>query len=176
MGTEHDEFLRATMGCMDLVYNCARRMVFSAEDAEDLVQETYLAAFRAWQDERRLDEVEPWMATICLNLGRSLFRRRARRPQEVPLEDRLVVLPDQADPERDALAALDREALHRAMWKLPDEQCTALTLVDLGGLSTAEAAAVMATPRRTVLSRLHRGRRSLALLLADEVPEREVNS
>lgn len=175
MGTEHDEFLRATMGCMDLVYNLARRMVFSAADAQDLVQETYLAAFRAWQDERRPEKVEPWMATICLNLGRSLFRRRARRPQEVPLEDRVAVLPDQADPEREAIAALDREALHRAMWQLPEEQCTALTLVDLGGLSTAEAAAVMATPRGTVLSRLHRGRRALALLLADEVPEREVN-
>jgi RNA polymerase sigma-70 factor (ECF subfamily) len=176
MGTEHDEFLRATMGCMDLVYNLARRMVFSAEDAEDLVQETYLAAFRAWQDERRPDKAEPWMATICLNLGRSMFRRRARRPQEVPLEDHVIVMPDQADPEREAIAALDREALHRAMWQLPEEQSTALTLVDLGGLSTAEAAAVMGTPRGTVLSRLHRGRRALALLLADEIPEREVSS
>jgi len=174
MGTEHDEFLRATMGCMDLVYNLARRMVYSPEDAQDLVQETYLAAFRAWQDERRPDKVEPWMATICLNLGRSLFRRRSRRPQEVPLEGRLLVLPDGADPEHDAIASLDREALHEAMWQLPEEQCTALTLVDLGGLSTAEAAAVMGTPRGTVLSRLHRGRRALALLLSEDIPEREV--
>ena len=174
MGTEHDEFLRATMGCMDLVYNLARRMVYSAEDAQDLVQETYLAAFRAWQDDRRPDKVEPWIATICLNQGRSLFRRRARRPQEVPLEDHVVVVPSRSDPERDAIASLDREALHAAMWQLPEEQCTALAIVDLGGLSTAEAAAVMGTPRGTVLSRLHRGRRALALLLAEDAPDREM--
>lgn len=174
MGTENDEFLRVTMGCMDLVYNLARRMVYSSEDAQDLVQETYLAAFRAWQDDRRPDKVEPWLATICLNLGRSLFRRRARRPQEVPLESRVLVLADAADPEHEAIASLDREALHDAMWLLPEEQRTALTLVDLGGLSTAEAAAVMETPRGTVLSRLHRGRRALALLLSEDVPEREV--
>lgn len=170
----HDEFLQATMGCMDLVYNLARRMMANAEDAQDLVQETYLAAFRAWQDDRRPDKVEPWIATICLNLGRSLFRRRSRRPNEVPIGDQLLVLPDQADPEREAMASLDRDALHAAMWRLPEDQCTALTLVDLGGLSTAEAAEVMGTPRGTVLSRLHRGRRALALLLKDEIPEREV--
>lgn len=171
---EHDEFLRATMGCMDLVYNIARRMVHSAEDAQDLVQETYLAAFRAWQDGRRPDKVEPWIATICLNLGRSLFRRRARRPHEVPIEDLVLVLPDTADPAGEAIAALDREALHAAMWDLPEEQRIALALVDLGSLSTTEAARVMGTPRGTVLSRLHRGRRALALLLREEIPEREV--
>ena len=122
----------------------------------------------------RPDTVEPWIATICLNLGRSMLRRRARRPHEVPIEDTILVVPDRADPEREAIAALDREALHEAMWHLPEEQSTALTLVDLGGLSTAEAARVMGTPRGTVLSRLHRGRRALALLLDDTIPEREV--
>ena len=174
MGDEHDEFLRATMGSMDLVYNLARRLVHSPEDAQDLVQETYLAAFRAWQDDRRPNNVEPWLATICLNLGRSLFRRLARRPRESPLADHVLKIPDGADPERDAIASLDRDALHEALWQLPDEQRTALTLVDLGGLSTAEAAAAMGTPRGTVLSRLHRGRRALALMLTDDVPEREV--
>jgi RNA polymerase sigma-70 factor (ECF subfamily) len=172
---DHDEFLKVTMGCMDLVYNLARRLVYSTEDAQDLAQETYLAAFRAWQDGRRPDRVEPWMATICLNLTRSLFRRRARRPPEVPMPDRVVLVSDASDPEREAIAALDREALHAAMWDLPDEQRTALTLVDLGGLSTSEAAGVMGTPRGTVLSRLHRGRRALALLLSDEIPDREVD-
>ena len=170
----HEEFLQATMGCMDLVYNIARRMAFSVEDAQDLVQETYLAAFRAWQDDRRPDKVEPWIATICLNLGRSMFRKRSRRPREVPLEDQVLVLPDTSNPERDALATLDRDALHAAIGRLPVDQCIALTLVDLGGLSTAEAASVMDTPRGTVLSRLHRGRRALALLLIDDIPEMEV--
>ncbi|MBA3551512.1 MAG: hypothetical protein H0W27_01395 [Actinobacteria bacterium] len=89
---------------MDLVYNLARRLVRSPEDVQDLVQETYLAAFRAWSERRRPRKVEPWIATICLNLGRSAWRRRSRRPTEVPLED-LMQLPAASDPEADALAA-----------------------------------------------------------------------
>lgn len=169
---EEEEFLRATMGCMDLVYNLARRLVRSEEDAQDLVQETYLAAFRAWAERKRPRKVEPWIATICLNLGRSAWRRRARSPTEVSLE-KVEGLPSSSDPEADALAALDRQTLHEAMWGLPEEQRIALTLVDLGGLSTAETAEAMGTPRGTVLSRLHRGRRALAALLEEDVPERK---
>ena len=64
---------------------------------------------------------------------------------------------------------MDREALYDAMRRLPEEQRVAITLVDLAGLSTAEAARAMGSPRGTVLSRLHRGRRGLAALLWDEV-------
>jgi RNA polymerase sigma-70 factor (ECF subfamily) len=59
--------------------------------------------------------------------------------------------------------------LFDAMRQLPEEQRVAITLVDLAGLSTAEAARAMGSPRGTVLSRLHRGRRGLAALLWDEV-------
>jgi len=170
--TENEAFLRATMGSMDLVYNVARRMVRRREDVEDLVQETYLAAFRAWRGHRRPERVEPWLATICLNLARSRFRRLSVRPEEVTLGQTVEATrtaPD--DTEREALAAVEREELYRAMWDLPEEQRVAITLVDLSGLTTAEAAEVMRTPRGTVLSRLHRGRRALAVLLADPIPE-----
>lgn len=169
---ESEEFLRATLGSMDLVYNIARRIVPRPEDAEDLVQETYLAAFRAWKEHRRPRRVEPWLATICLNLGRSGFRHRARRPLEVRLTEDAPVEAE-ASPEQAALSALDREALHRAMWSLPEEQRIAIALVDLGGFSTVEAARMMGSPRGTVLSRLFRGRRTLAVLLASEVRERD---
>jgi len=170
--TPDDAFLRATMGSMDLVYNVARRLVPRREDVEDLVQETYLAAFRAWKDHRRPERVEPWLATICLNLARSRFRKRSVRPDEVALSEAVEAVgaaPD--DTEQEALGAIEREELYRAMWQLPEEQRVALTLVDLSGLSTTEAADVMQTPRGTVLSRLHRGRRALAVLLGDPIPE-----
>ncbi len=170
---EHEDFLKATLGSMDLVYNIARRMVPRPEDAQDLVQETYLAAFRAWTEHRRPRKVEPWLATICMNLARSGFRHRARRPQEVSWDHAPVQAAAAADPERDAIAALDQAALHRAMWQLPEEQRAAIALVDLAGLTTAEAAEVMGTPRGTVLSRLHRGRRALASLLGAQFEERE---
>ena len=160
------------MGAMDLVYNIARRMVPRPDDAQDLVQETYLAAFRAWQEHRPPERVEPWLATICLNLARSSYRHRMRRPQEVSWEE-APNAPSFADAEGLAIAALDREALHRAMWLLDEGQRVAITLVDLAGLSTAEAARAMGTPRGTVLSRLHRGRRALAVLLGEQVRERE---
>jgi RNA polymerase sigma-70 factor, ECF subfamily len=167
--TDQEEFLRATMGAIDLVYNLARRFAERPEDAEDLVQETYLAAYRAWRDGRRPRRVEPWIATICLNAGRSRRRSQTRRPIEVLIEDRDFRAPATAEPERAAEASIDREALHEAMARLPAEQRVAITLVDLAGLNTAEAARAMGTPRGTVLSRVHRGRRGLAALLWDAV-------
>jgi RNA polymerase sigma-70 factor, ECF subfamily len=164
-----DDFLRRTMPAMDLVYNIARRMVPRREDAEDLVQETFLGAYRAWVDGRAPRRVEPWLATICLNLGRSAFRHRARRPQEVGWE--IHDVRDDTDVEREAIGRIEREAVHRAMWALPDEQRVAITFVDLVGLPTAEVATIMGTPRGTVLSRLHRGRRALATLLAEYAEE-----
>lgn len=168
---ESEEFLRATLGSMDLVYNIARKVVPRPQDAEDLVQETYLAAFRAWVNHRRPRKVEPWLATICLNLGRSGFRHRARRPLEVELTESAHGV--DASSEQEAMSALDREALHRAMWSIPEEQRIAITLVDLGGFSVNEAARMTGSPKGTVLSRLFRGRRALASLLESEVRERE---
>jgi RNA polymerase sigma-70 factor, ECF subfamily len=163
--SDHREFLRATMGSIDLVFNLARRFSDRPDDAEDIVQETYLAAYRAWTDGRRPRRVEPWIATICLNVGRGRHRSRSRRPIEVSIGDRDFRAPATADPERAAEAALDREALREAMARLPEEQRVAITLVDLAGLTTAEAARAMGTPKGTVLSRIHRGRRGLAALL-----------
>lgn len=171
MASDQDGFLRATMGAMDLVFNLSRRLTNNRQDAEDLVQDTYLRAFRAWRDQRRPKRVEPWLATICLNLARSGYRTRARRPSEVPLEEWMVEPRPGADPESRAIEAVEREDLYRAIRELPEEQRVAITLVDLSGLSTYEAAEAMGTPRGTVLSRLHRGRRALARLLGDRIEE-----
>jgi RNA polymerase sigma-70 factor (ECF subfamily) len=171
MDVTNEEFLRTTMPSMDLVYNIARRMVPRREDAEDLVQETYLAAFRAWQDHRRPRRVEPWLATICLNLGRSGYRHRARRPQEVSW-DEIASFPADADPETEALAAFDRSRVHRALWQVSEEHRLAIALVDLAGFSTKEAARILGVPQGTILSRLHRGRKALAVILGDAASDR----
>lgn len=166
---ERIEFEQATMGAMDLVYNLARRSVPTREDAQDLVQETYLQAFRAWKAHRRPRKVEPWLATICLNLVRSRYRRLSRRPKELPWLDEAAEPRDlrpETDPDQE-----DVRALHEALWRLNDDQRIAITLVDLDGFSVAETAEIMDTPKGTVLSRLHRGRRALAGLLEIEVME-----
>jgi RNA polymerase sigma-70 factor (ECF subfamily) len=171
MGRDQDDFLRAAMGAMDLVFNLSRRLTDNRQDAEDLAQETYLRAFCAWKDHRRPRNVEPWLATICLNLARSRFRARGRRPAEVPLQDWMGEERSGDDPEVRAVERIERDDLYRAIRALPEDQRVAITLVDLVGLSTYEAAEAMGTPRGTVLSRLHRGRRALARLLGDRIEE-----
>jgi RNA polymerase sigma-70 factor (ECF subfamily) len=167
---DHDEeFLQAMLPAMDMVHNIARRAVPTPEEANDLVQDTYLAAFRAWSDHRRPHKVEPWLATICLNLARDRHRARARRPIEVPIAELGSVATSAEGPEERAMTSLDREAVHRAMWGLPQDQRIAIALVDLADLSVREAADVMGTPKGTVLSRLHRGRRALASALGGQI-------
>ena len=171
MAGDQDDFLRAAMGAVDLVFNLSRRLTDNRQDAEDLVQETYLRAFRAWTEHRRPKKIEPWLATICLNLARSRYRARGRRPAEVPLHEWFGDERPGADPEARAFERIERDELYRANRQLPEDQRVAITLVDLFGLSTYEAAEAMGTPRGTVLSRLHRGRRALARLLGDRIGE-----
>jgi RNA polymerase sigma-70 factor (ECF subfamily) len=152
---------------MDMVYALARRAV-PGDEAEDLVQDTFLAAYRAWVDDRRPERVEPWLATICLNLARSRYRYRQRRPQEVPLDEAVGAMDPHEDPAERALATLDADAVHRAMWTLPEAQRIAIALVDLADMSVLDAASVMGSPKGTVLSRLHRGRRALATMLTEQ--------
>jgi RNA polymerase sigma-70 factor (ECF subfamily) len=169
---DHEEFLEQMLPAMDMVHNIARRAVQDPEDARDLVQDTYLAAFRAWTEHRRPRRVEPWLATICLNLARDRYRTKRRHGDEVPLgELTSLPAPPEWGPEERALGALDGARVRRAMWALPEEQRIAIALVDLADLPITEAARVMSTPRGTVLSRLHRGRRSLARLLGAGIEE-----
>jgi RNA polymerase sigma-70 factor, ECF subfamily len=161
-----DEFLEATLPAIDLVYNLSRRFVADPLDAEDLVQETYARAFDAWQKGRRPRNVEAWIATICLNAGRSWVRRASRR-REVPTEMD-PSLPDPADVEEEALAGVRRKVVHEALWKLPEEQRIAIALMDLAGFTAREVARITRSPRGTVLARVHRGRKKLSEMLKEE--------
>ena len=162
-------FLDATLPASDMLHNLARRVMRDPYAAEDLVQETYLQAYRAWHDDHPPDRVEAWLATICLNQARSGFRKRKRRPEEIFDPEAGSGIASTEDTERAAIQGLNAEIVRRALWDLPDEQRIAVTLVDLGGLSTKEAAAAMGTPRGTVLSRVHRGRKALAARVRAEV-------
>ncbi|MEX2459355.1 MAG: sigma-70 family RNA polymerase sigma factor [Actinomycetota bacterium] len=151
---------------MDLVYNLARRMARHQADAEDLVQETYMRAFEAWTAGRRPRRVEPWIATICLNAGRSWLRRASTRLEDPSDEVTDRGAPD--DTEAEAVAGLQRGEIARALWQLPEEQRIAIALMDLVGFTAAETAKMIGAPRGTVLARVHRGRKRLALILQRE--------
>jgi RNA polymerase sigma-70 factor, ECF subfamily len=165
--TDHAVFLDATLPHLDVVWNVARRMAADSALAEDLVQETYLRAFRGYQT-KGTGEMRSWLVAICLNAARSEFRRSQRRPQEEPVASLPLVAASGGDAAAEALAGLERQALGRALAELPEPQRISIVLVDLAGLTAREAATVMGTPRGTVLARVHRGRRHLARVLERE--------
>ena len=163
---DYEEFLRATLRHADLLHTLALRLAPCPADAADIVQETYLRAFAAWQ-RRRPDDVGAWLATICLNAGRDERRRHARRSAAFsggPVPD----LPGRADTAEAALEHLGTDRIRAALWTLPASQRIAITLMDLCGFTAAQVAAITGAPRGTVLARVHRGRKTLALTLAGE--------
>ena len=164
--TAADDFLRATLPALDLVHNLARRLVPNRADAEDLVQETYLRAWQAWTAGRPPRRVEPWLATICLNLGRDRARRAATR-LEAAAED-LADHPAPTDVEVEAIHRVQRTQVERA---LPEPQRLAVTLMDLSGFTAAEAAGLLGRPRGSVLAWAHRGRKRLAQLVRQQEQE-----
>ena len=163
----HQLFLDATMPHLDLVWSIARRMSADHAGAEDLVQETYARAWRGFANQGRGD-VRAGLGTICLNVGRSELRRGLRSPRIAPGFDEASDAPSAVDVSGDALASLDREAVAQALAALPLVQRRAIVLVDIGGLSAREAAEIEQAPRGTILARVHRGRRRLAVLLERE--------
>jgi RNA polymerase sigma-70 factor, ECF subfamily len=165
-GDDHEEFLQATLRHADVVHALARRLAPTPPDVADLVQETYLRAYAAW-GRRRPDDAGAWLATICLNVGRDELRRRARRMAAVDHET-VSELPAPDDTAETAVANLRSGLVHVALWQLPEAQRVAITLMDLCGFTAAQVATITHAPRGTVLARVHRGRKALALRLSDQ--------
>lgn len=159
----HEDFLSSTLPTLDLVYNLAGRLARDRTLIDDIVQETYVKAFEAWATGRKPTQVEPWIATICLNVGRGFWRKASTR-REV-FYDEVPEGPSRDDVEDEAVAHVQWEAIQRLMWQLPEEQRVTLTLLDVNGLSGREVAAIMDVPKGTVLSRTHRGRKRLVALI-----------
>ena len=163
---DHEEFLQAALRQAGLRYALALRLAPDPADAAGIVQETYLRAFAAWQ-RRRPDDVGAWLAAICLNAGRDERRRHARRSAAVsdgPVPD----LPGRAGTAGAALERPGTSWVKAALGTLPGSQRNAITLLDLCGFTAAQVAAITGAPRGTVLSRVHRGGKALALSMRDE--------
>ena len=162
-----DEFVEAVLSHLDMLYNLARRVTSSAQEAEDLVQETCVRALQGWRRSRP-ERLRPWLATICLNTARSQYRWRSTRSEVLQAEPGMS-LPSADDTARTALDALDRETIHEAMAELSSEQREAIALMDLCGFTAAQVSEILGVPRNTVLARVHRGRKRLAVLLGERV-------
>ena len=140
-------------------YNLARWLLRSPHDAEDVVQEAYLSAFRSF-DRYRGGDPRAWLLSIVRNGCYSWLRRRGEAIETAldPAE-----LPDElsAGPEARAIGQSDGVMLRRALEELPVEFREAMVLRELEGLSYREIAEVTGVPLGTVMSRLSRARRQL---------------
>lgn len=166
-------FLEAALPHLDAVYRVARYTSRDHHQAEDLVQETYLRAYAAFAGHDG-PSTRSWLVTICLNLARSEGRRRSRRVTEVPLPEGDVHEQSGPGVVDQVMAGLERERVARALAQLPEEQRVAVVLMDLAGQTASEVAAQLGCPRNTVLSRVHRGHRRLAVILAREDVDHEL--
>ncbi len=162
-------FERAVLPHLDAAYNLARWLTRQAEDAEDLVQESYLRAFEFF-DSFRGGDGRAWVLTIVRNTCYTWLRQNRSQDLETSFDEE-AHSPASVDssPEALLLEGADREALKRALEELPVEFREALILRELEGLSYKEIADVAGVPLGTVMSRLARARKLLERNLAGGV-------
>lgn len=169
-------FERDALPLVDQLYAAARRYTRNAVDAEDLVQETMLKAYSSFHTYRDGTNIRAWLFRILGNTWINTYRTAQRRPQEVfadALSDAQLAEYAQRFPlgvgsaESAALQSMGDDELRRAMRALPEPQGQVVYYADVAGFRYKEIAEIMGVPVGTVMSRLHRGRRSLRVLLAD---------
>ena len=161
---------------LDAVYRFSLRLAGSPDGAEDLVQETFLRAYRAWDQYTPGTQCKSWLFTICRNVFLRQ-RERGQRHDEIVQENVRheggisgtgvsIVNPtwqssQEFDPEGRFFDSIVDEEILDAIDDLPEEYRTAVVLSDLEGLPYNEIAGLMDVPVGTVKSRLFRGRRQL---------------
>lgn len=152
---------------LDALYRTALRLTSRPQDAEDLVQETYLRAWRSLQTYRPGTNPKAWLFRILHNAHIDRFRASTRAVQtvdELEGQDPAFVVHD--TPESLVLAGVMDAEVREALTALPDVFRSCLILADLEGFSYQEIAEILGIPRGTVMSRLFRGRRALRRALA----------
>jgi len=166
---------------LDALYRTALRLSRNPQDAEDLVQEAYLNAFRALDRFEEGTNLRAWLFRILNNAFISQYRRRKRRPSsslddvtEYYLYDHMAeggVAPQPENPEREVLTRIGDDAVLQALEELPVEFRQVELLADVEGFSYREIADILGIPIGTVMSRLYRARRRLQKLLWEEARE-----
>jgi RNA polymerase sigma-70 factor, ECF subfamily len=159
-----DEFAREALSHVDSLYGTALRLTRRPADADDLVQDTYLKAFRSSAQFQRGTNMKAWLFTILHNTFRNMRRHDGRNPIEVDseyVEQAPALSPNEYSPEELLTRATLDVDLQAALDGLPDAFRQAVWLRDVEELTYAEIAGVLGVPIGTVMSRISRGRRAL---------------
>jgi len=163
----------------DALYGAALRMTRDRADAEDLLQETYLKAYRAYARFEEGTNLRAWLFRILTNTYISTYRKRQRGPEITDVDDvedlylyrRLTATGLSRSAEDAALERLTAPEVLSALDDLPEQFRLAVLLSDVEGFSYKEIAEITDVPIGTVMSRIHRGRKALQKALAPYAAE-----
>lgn len=164
----HRLFEKEALVHLDALYRTARRLTGHREEAEELVQETFLKAYRAFDRYEPGTNARAWLFRILRNTFLNRYERRKREAGAVPLEAVEPVLgaddPDlglSPDTYDGMLGRVLEDDVRNALMALPEAYRTVVVLADMEGLAYREIAEIVEIPVGTVMSRLFRGRRAL---------------
>jgi RNA polymerase sigma-70 factor (ECF subfamily) len=168
------EFQGEALPHMDLLYNYALRMTFNSADAEDLVQETYLKAFRFWDSYEKGTNIRAWLFRIMKNAYINRYRKEKKEPETVEYQEienfynsvREGAV-ETSDLQESVFNNLLEDDVANAIAGLPEDFRTVVILCDIEELTYEEVAEFLECPIGTVRSRLHRGRKLLRAQLMD---------
>jgi len=160
------------MDLMPSLYNAALRMTRNRADAEDLVQETYLRAYRGFDSFEDGTNLKAWLYRILTNTYINSYRAKKRRPEETELDEvedlylyhrigGLEAAMAGRSAEDELLDRFSEAEVKEAVEDLPENFRMAVLLADVEGFSYKEIAEILDIPIGTVMSRLHRGRKAL---------------
>ncbi len=180
--TARQEFEATALPQLDALYGAALRLTRNAAEAEDLVQDAYVRAYRFWHTFKSGTSVRAWLFTILRNTFINRYHRANRnRAATHDLEAQLPAIGVEAavghpttsmpNPELALGARITRERIMTALESVPEDYRMAVILADLEGLAYKEIAEIMDCPIGTVMSRIFRGRKLLHKLLHDHAVE-----
>ncbi|WP_239406851.1 sigma-70 family RNA polymerase sigma factor [Aurantimicrobium photophilum] len=176
-------FEEQAMEHIDKLYAHAMRKTGNRVDANDLVQETYLKAFAAFDQFQQGTNIKAWLHRILENTYINQYRKLQNQPFYSPLEEledwqlgdaESRTATSSRSAEAEAIDHLPASAVKDALQAIPEDFRAAVYLVDVEGYSYQEVADIMDTPTGTVMSRLHRGRKLLREQLADYAREQGI--
>lgn len=171
-GARREQFTAQALEHMPSLYSAALRMTRNRADAEDLVQETYLKAYRAWDSFEQGTNLKAWLYRILTNSFINTYRSKKRRPEQADVDDiedlylyrrlgGLEAAQAGRSAEEEVLDLFTESEIKDAIESIPDQFRIAVLLADVEGFSYKEIAEVLDIPIGTVMSRLHRGRKAL---------------